>query len=130
MGKVFVDYLSPLKRDRIKTKMLKKTRDEQPVNKRRCPLAFAGTPDFAAVALSRSGAGHTVPLVLTQPDRPAGRGMKRPSPVKQLALELGVTVAQPRSLRLDGKFPDEAEAGRAALDAARARRAWWWRPTA
>jgi methionyl-tRNA formyltransferase len=42
-----------------------------------------------------------------------------PSPVKQLALELGVPVAQPRSLRLDGKFPDEAEAGRAALDAAR-----------
>ena len=35
MGKVFVDYLSPLKRDRIKTKMLKKTRDEQPVSKRR-----------------------------------------------------------------------------------------------
>ena len=34
MGKVFVDYLSPLKRDRIKTKMLKKTRDEQPVHKR------------------------------------------------------------------------------------------------
>ena len=34
MGKVFVDYLSPLKRDRIKTKMLKKTRDEQPVRKR------------------------------------------------------------------------------------------------
>jgi peptide deformylase len=34
MGKVFVDYLSPLKRDRIKTKMLKKTRDDQPVRKR------------------------------------------------------------------------------------------------
>ena len=84
-------------------------------------VAFAGTPEFAAVALKAiHESGHAVPLVLTQPDRPAGRGMKlTPSPVKQLALELGVTVAQPRSLRLDGKFPDEAEGGRAALDAAR-----------
>ncbi len=84
-------------------------------------VAFAGTPEFAAVALKAiHEAGHTVPLVLTQPDRPAGRGMKlTPSPVKQLGLDLGVTVAQPRSLRLDGKFPDEAEGGRAALDAAR-----------
>jgi len=84
-------------------------------------VAFAGTPDFAAVALrSIHDAGHEVPLVLTQPDRPAGRGMKlAPSPVKQLALELGVPVAQPRSLRLDGKYPDEAGAGRGALEAAR-----------
>jgi len=84
-------------------------------------VAFAGTPDFAAVALKAiHAAGHVVPLVLTQPDRPAGRGMKlSPSPVKQLALELGAPVAQPRSLRLDGKFPEEAEAGRAALDGAR-----------
>ena len=84
-------------------------------------VAFAGTPEFAAVALAAiHAAGHAVPLVLTQPDRPAGRGMKlTPSPVKQLALDLGVTVAQPRSLRLDGKYPDEAGSGRAALDAAR-----------
>ena len=84
-------------------------------------VAFAGTPEFAAVALKAiAEAGHLVPLVLTQPDRPAGRGMKlTPSPVKQLALELGAPVAQPRSLRLDGKFPDEAQAGRAALQAAR-----------
>ena len=84
-------------------------------------VAFAGTPDFASTALAAiHAAGHTVPLVLTQPDRPAGRGMKlTPSPVKQLALDLGVPVAQPRSLRLDGKFPDAAEAGRAALAAAR-----------
>jgi methionyl-tRNA formyltransferase len=85
-------------------------------------VAFAGTPEFASIALAAiHAAGHTVPLVLTQPDRPAGRGMKlTPSPVKQLALDLGVPVAQPRSLRLDGKFPDEAAAGRAALEAARA----------
>ncbi len=84
-------------------------------------VAFAGTPEFAAVALKAiHAAGHAVPLVLTQPDRPAGRGMKlTPSPVKQLALDLGVPVAQPRSLRQDGKFPDEAAEGRAALEAAR-----------
>jgi methionyl-tRNA formyltransferase len=84
-------------------------------------VAFAGTPEFAATALAAiHAAGHLVPLVLTQPDRPAGRGMKlTPSAVKQLALDLGAPVAQPRSLRLDGKFPDEAAAGRAALEAAR-----------
>jgi methionyl-tRNA formyltransferase len=83
-------------------------------------VAFAGTPEFAAVALAAlHAAGHALPLVLTQPDRPAGRGLKlTPSPVKQLALDLGITVAQPRSLRLDGKYPDEAAAGRAALQAA------------
>ena len=87
----------------------------------RLRVAFAGTPEFAAIALAAiHAAGCAVPLVLTQPDRPAGRGMKlTPSPVKQLALDLGVAVAQPRSLRLDGKFPAEAEVGRAALDAAR-----------
>ena len=84
-------------------------------------VAFAGTPEFAATALAAiHAAGHVVPLVLTQPDRPAGRGMKlTPSAVKQLALDLGAPVAQPRSLRLDGKFPDEAATGRAALEAAR-----------
>lgn len=85
-------------------------------------VVFAGTPDFARVALQRlHAAGFALPLVLTQPDRPAGRGMKlQPSPVKQFALEHGIAVAQPRSLRLDGKFPDEAAAARAALEEARA----------
>ncbi|MDN3544315.1 MAG: methionyl-tRNA formyltransferase [Roseateles asaccharophilus] len=80
-------------------------------------VVFAGTPEFARVALERlQAAGFEIPLVLTQPDRPAGRGMKlQASPVKQFALEQGVAVAQPRSLRLDGKFPEEAEAGRQAL---------------
>lgn len=83
-------------------------------------VAFAGTPEFAAVALDAIlAAGHTVPLVLTQPDRPAGRGMKlQASPVKQLALQHGLPVAQPHSLRLDGKYPDEAAAARDALLAA------------
>ncbi|MBQ0959225.1 methionyl-tRNA formyltransferase [Ideonella sp. 4Y11] len=83
-------------------------------------VGFAGTPEFAAVALQALlTAGFTVPLVLTQPDRPAGRGLKLlPSPVKALALERGLPVAQPRSLRLDGKFPDEARQGQTALQAA------------
>ncbi len=83
-------------------------------------VVFAGTPEFAQVALAQLlAAGFRVPLVLTQPDRPAGRGLKlNPSPVKTLALEQGITVAQPRSLRLDGKFPADAEQARSALQAA------------
>ena len=85
-------------------------------------LIFAGTPEFASVALARLlSAGFQVPLVLTQPDRPAGRGMKlQASPVKQLALQHRITVAQPRSLRLDGKYPDDAAAAREAIEAAQA----------
>lgn len=66
-------------------------------------IIFAGTPDFAASALKAIvEAGHEVSLVLTQPDRPAGRGMAlRPSPVKALALELGLPVFQPLSLKKD-----------------------------
>jgi methionyl-tRNA formyltransferase len=84
-------------------------------------VAFAGTPEFAKAALARlHAAGFTIPLVLTQPDRPAGRGMKlQPSPVKAFAVEHGIPVAQPRSLRLDGKHPDDAQAARRALDDAR-----------
>ena len=83
-------------------------------------LAFAGTPEFARVALQAlCEAGHEVCLVLTQPDRPAGRGMKlQASPVKTLAQSLGLPLAQPRSLRLDGRYPDEAMAARQALQSA------------
>jgi len=85
-------------------------------------LIFAGTPEFAAVALAHlHAAGHDIVLVLSQPDRPAGRGMKlHPSPVKQFALAHGMAVAQPRSLRLDGKYPEDALAARQALEAAQA----------
>jgi methionyl-tRNA formyltransferase len=84
-------------------------------------VVFAGTPEFARAALERlHAAGFTVPLVLTQPDRPAGRGLKlQPSPVKQFATERGIPVAQPRSLRLDGKYPEDAAAARQALQQAR-----------
>lgn len=80
-------------------------------------LVFAGTPDFARLALQALlAAGHEIPLVLTQPDRPAGRGLKlTPSPVKAAALAAGIEVAQPRSLRLDGRYPDEARAAQARL---------------
>ena len=80
-------------------------------------VVFAGTPEFAKQALAcLRAAGHEIPLVLSQPDRPAGRGMKlQASPVKQFAVDHGIAVAQPRSLRLDGKYPEEAAAARLAL---------------
>lgn len=76
-------------------------------------LIFAGTPEFAAVALSALiDAGHDIALVLTQPDRPAGRGQRRqPSPVKRLALQHGIPVHQPERLR-------DAESQRPVAEAA------------
>jgi methionyl-tRNA formyltransferase len=64
-------------------------------------VAFAGTPPFAASALAAIlDAGHEVVLVLTQPDRPQGRGLKlAPSAVKALAVEHGLTVLQPPTLK-------------------------------
>jgi methionyl-tRNA formyltransferase len=86
-------------------------------------VAFAGTPEFARVALEAIAAepGFEIVLTLTQPDRPAGRGMKlQASPVKQFAVSRGWPVAQPRSLRLDGKYPDDAAAARDAIAEAKA----------
>ncbi|MEO6321550.1 MAG: methionyl-tRNA formyltransferase [Polaromonas sp.] len=85
-------------------------------------VIFAGTPEFARVALaSLHAAGFEIPLVLTQPDRPAGRGMKlQASAVKQWAQSQSIAVAQPRSLRLDGKYPQDAAAAREAIEAAQA----------
>jgi methionyl-tRNA formyltransferase len=83
-------------------------------------IIFAGTPEFASSALAALlRAGHSAALVLTQPDRPAGRGMKlAQSAVKQLAQIQGIPVAQPRSLRLDGKYPEDAAAAcQSILDA-------------
>ena len=64
-------------------------------------LIFAGTPEFAARALAAlHGAGHDIALVLTQPDRPTGRGLKlAPSAVKALALERGLELFQPANLK-------------------------------
>lgn len=75
-------------------------------------IIFAGTPEFAATALAAlHQAGHEIVLVLTQPDRPAGRGMQlQPSAVKQFALAHNLPVEQPISLRLEGKYPTQAQA--------------------
>ena len=85
-------------------------------------VIFAGTPEFARVALAcLHAAGFEIPLVLTQPDRPAGRGMKlQASAVKQWAVDQSIAVAQPRSLRLDGKYPEEASLAAEMIQAARA----------
>ena len=85
-------------------------------------VIFAGTPDFAKRALDCIvAAGHTVVLVLTQPDRPAGRGMQlQASAVKQCALGFAIPVSQPQSLRLDGKFSEDAAQAQAAIAAAAA----------
>jgi methionyl-tRNA formyltransferase len=79
-------------------------------------VVFAGTPEFAAVALaSLHQAGFDIPLVLTQPDRPAGRGMQlHASAVKQFALAHGIEVLQPLSLKMDSKDPERAAQASAA----------------
>lgn len=77
-------------------------------------IIYAGTPEFAVPALQGLiDAGHDIVMVLTQPDRPAGRGMQlKASPVKQLALQHGLTVFQPESLK-----PAEVQAEIAATQA-------------
>lgn len=79
-------------------------------------LIFAGTPAFAAQALTALiAAGHEVVLVLTQPDRPAGRGMNlQPSAVKQVAQAHGIEVFQPTSLR-DAEAQARVKAANAEL---------------
>ena len=66
-------------------------------------IVFAGTPEFSVPALDAlHSSGHRVSLVLTQPDRPAGRGRKpSPGPVKMRARDLGLAIAQPESLRTE-----------------------------
>lgn len=77
-------------------------------------IIFAGTPEFAVPALAALiAAGHDIVMVLTQPDRPAGRGMKlKPSPVKVLAEQHGLRVFQPERLK-----PAEVQAEIAATEA-------------
>lgn len=79
----------------------------------RLKVAFAGTPEFAAVALDALIASeHDVVVVLTQPDRPAGRGRKlAPSAVKQCALDAGIAVQQPASLRDEAAQAELAAVG-------------------
>jgi methionyl-tRNA formyltransferase len=78
-------------------------------------IIFAGTPEFAATALSSLlTTSHQVVAVYTQPDRPAGRGRKlQPSPVKKLALEHGIEVRQPAKLK---EPADQAALGELGAD--------------
>lgn len=75
-------------------------------------IVFAGTPDFARAALlALHQAGHDIVAVLTQPDRPSGRGrVLVPSPVKELAQKLGLQIMQPESLRIGKPGAEEAHA--------------------
>ena len=92
----------------------------KPLAEKPLKVIFAGTPEFARVALERiHGAGAQIVLVMSQPDRPAGRGMKlQASSVKQYALQHGMPVAQPQGLRLDGKYAADAAAARESILAA------------
>ena len=77
-------------------------------------IVFAGTPEFALTALahihSHQPRNHHVVGVLTQPDRPAGRGMHlQASSVKVFANENAIPTCQPRSLKLEGKYPQDAQ---------------------
>src|SRR5260221_2777644 len=63
-------------------------------------IVFMGTPDFSVTTLRALTGVHTVVGVVTQPDRPAGRGQRlEPSPVKQFATQAGLPVIQPQRLR-------------------------------
>ena len=74
-------------------------------------LVFCGTPEFAVPSLQAViHAGHEVALVLTQPDRPAGRKLElQVSPIKQLALSLGLPVAQPDKLKTNAELRAQLE---------------------
>jgi len=75
-------------------------------------LVFAGTPRFAAPTLEKLvEAGFDVRLVVTQPDRPRGRGMElTPSPVKESAIKLGIPVSQPDKIKHNAEFQAELTA--------------------
>ncbi len=73
-------------------------------------IIFAGTPHFAASALATLLKEHQIVAVLTQPDRPSGRGMQlTASPVKQLAVQQGLPVLQPASLKTEAAQQTIAE---------------------
>lgn len=79
-------------------------------------LIFCGTPQFAVPTLEALARAHEVALVVTQPDRPRGRGMETAlSPVKQKAVELGLPVSQPEKIKANEEF--RAELQRLAPDA-------------
>ena len=81
------------------------------MNPEKLNLVFCGTPAFAVPTLQKlHEAGHSILLVVTQPDRPRGRGMElTASPVKQKAVELGIPVTQPEKIKNNQEFREELE---------------------
>src|ERR1700733_2861239 len=75
-------------------------------------LVFCGTPQFAVPTLEKlAAAGHSIPLVVTQPDRPRGRGMEMAvSPVKDAAIRLGNNVLQPAAIKNNVEFREQLAA--------------------
>ncbi len=75
-------------------------------------LVFCGTPRFAVPTIERlAEVGHSIPLVVTQPDRPRGRGMELAfSPVKESAARLGLDVIQPQAIKNNAEFRDRLTA--------------------
>src|ERR1700691_3014560 len=75
-------------------------------------LVFCGTPRFAVPTLEKLvEAGHSLPLVVTQPDRPRGRGMEvSVSPVKAAAISLGIAVVQPATIKNNTEFREQLAA--------------------
>lgn len=75
-------------------------------------LVFCGTPRFAVPTLERLvDAGHSVPLVVTQPDRPSGRGMEMTaSPLKDAAVHLGIPFVQPAAIKNNAEFREQLAA--------------------
>ena len=107
-GKLFVDYLSTPKQQKAR-KVVQKWEKEQAQKAARntskaahfMRIVYAGTPEFAVPALQALlASGHEVVAVYCQPDRPAGRGRKLTfGPVKQVAVDAGIPVEQPLSLK-------------------------------
>ena len=101
-GMLFIDRLSRLKRDLVR----EGSRSAEERRVVALKLVFCGTPEFAVPTLRAVlEAGHEVALVLTQPDRPAGRGMEMQVPaVKLLAVERGLAVMQPERIKKNEEF--------------------------
>src|SRR5947209_19514542 len=75
-------------------------------------LVFCGTPQFAVPTLQKLiEAGHDIPLVVTQTDKPSGRGLEMAaSPVKRAAQELGLAITQPDKIKSNEQFRNELAA--------------------
>ena len=82
------------------------------MEKKKLKVVFMGTPDFAVPSLKALvESGFQVPLVITQPDKPAGRGKKlKPPPVKTVAQKLGIEVLQPKRIKENAELKEKLRA--------------------